>query len=199
MEFIWKVRNCWSSNDAGARVTKTKLSAYDTLKVSPESFAMQEISYDRATAVAYARRWALDRNPAYYNFEKIGGDCTSFASQCIYAGSLVMNFTPIMGWYYRSSNDRTASWSGVSYLYNFLVNNRSVGPFAHVVSEEEAMPGDIVQLGTGSGDFYHSPVITAISPQILVAAHSDDALDRPLVTYRFDRARFLHIDGVRAW
>ena len=110
-----------------------------------------------------------------------------------------MNYKPITGWYYRSSYDRTASWSGVQYLYNFLVNNLSVGPHAHVVPQNEAMPGDIVQLGTNSGHFYHSPVITAVTPTILVAAHSDDALDRPLSSYVYETARFLHIDGVRTW
>lgn len=160
---------------------------------------MREIPYNRFAAVAYARAWATSRNPAYYNFEEIGGDCTNFASQCIYAGARVMNYTPTFGWYYRSSYDRSPSWSGVEYLYNFLVNNRSVGPFAHEISAAEAQPGDIVQLGTADGHFYHSPVITSVSPEILVAAHTFDALDRPLSTYVYDRARFLHIDGVRTW
>ena len=83
---------------------------------------MREIPYNRIAAVAYARRWALDRNPAFYDFENIGGDCTNFASQCIYAGAGIMNFTPVMGWYYNSPSDRTASWSGVEYLYNFLAS-----------------------------------------------------------------------------
>ena len=144
---------------------------------------MRNIPYNRTAAVAYARRWAWDRNPAYYNFDNIGGDCTNFASQCLYAGARVMNYTPVMGWFYLSLQKRTPSWSGVEYLYNFLISNKSVGPYAHVVSQAEALPGDIVQLGTASGDFYHSPVITAISPIILVAAHSDNALDRPLYTY----------------
>lgn len=160
---------------------------------------MREIPYDRNAAVAYARRWALGRNPVYYDFEEIGGDCTNFASQSIYAGARTMNFTPVMGWYYRSSYDRSPSWSGVEYLYNFLVNNKSVGPFAHVVPMSEAMPGDIVQLGTAGGDFYHSPVITAVSPEILVSAHTFDALDRPLSTYNYGMSRVIHIDGVRVW
>lgn len=160
---------------------------------------MREIPYDRTAAVAYARKWALGRNPAYYNFEKLGGDCTNFASQSIFAGAKIMNYTPVMGWYYRSSYDRAPSWTGVEYLYNFLINNKSVGPYAHEVSQNEAQPGDIVQLGTGSGDFYHSPVITAVTPEILLAAHTFDALDRPLSTYDYGTARFLHIDGVRTW
>lgn len=159
---------------------------------------MREKEYDRAKAVTYAKRWALSRNPAYYDFEDIGGDCTNFASQCLYAGAGVMNYTPVMGWYYRSSRDRTASWSGVEYLYNFLVNNQSVGPYAHTVPQSEAQAGDIVQLGRG-GDFYHSPFITATTPTILVAAHTFDALDRPLASYAYETVRFLHIDGVRTW
>lgn len=160
---------------------------------------MREISYNREAAVAYARRWALGRNPAYFDFEKLGGDCTNFASQCIYAGARVMNYKTVMGWYYRSSSDRTPSWSGVEYLNNFLTNNRSVGPYARVVSENEVQPGDIVQLGTAGGDYYHSPVVTVVKPTILLAAHTYDALDRPLFSYNYGTIRFIHIDGVRIW
>lgn len=160
---------------------------------------MKIITYDRVAAVNYARKWALGRNRAYYDFEKIGGDCTNFASQSIFAGARIMNYTPITGWYYRSAADRSPSWTGVEYLYNFLVTNRGVGPFGHTVPQGMARVGDIVQLGTNSGNFYHSPVITTTYPEILVAAHSFDALDRPLSSYIYDTARFIHIDGVRTW
>ncbi|MBR7071112.1 MAG: amidase domain-containing protein [Clostridia bacterium] len=160
---------------------------------------MKNIAYNRNNAVNYARKWALSRNPAYYDFQEIGGDCTNFASQCIYAGAKVMNTTPVTGWYYHSVSNRSASWTGVEYLYQFLIHNRSVGPYAHIVSEEEAQPGDIVQLGNSGGEFYHSPVITEVYPMILVAAHTYDALDRPLASYTYYTARFLHIDGVRTW
>lgn len=158
---------------------------------------MQEILYNRDAAVAYAHKWALGRNPAYYNFDNLGGDCTNFVSQCIYAGAPIMNFTPVFGWYYRSSYDRTASWTEVEYLYNFLINNQGMGPYAHIVPREEVMPGDIVQLGTESGGFSHAAVITAVTPTVLVAAHTYDALDRPLASYIYETVRFLHIAGVR--
>lgn len=54
---------------------------------------MKEISYNRKKVLEYAQKWAYDRNPRYYNFDSIGGDCTSFASQCIFAGSNVMNYS----------------------------------------------------------------------------------------------------------
>ncbi len=153
--------------------------------------------YDREAAVAYARRWALGRNPRYYDFEELGGDCTSFASQCLFAGAGVMNYAPVTGWFYRSANDRTASWTGVEYLYDFLIRNGGPGPHAVEAAREDAQPGDIVQLGSTQGRFYHSPVIVAVRPRLTVCAHTYDALDRPLESYVFARARFLHIEGVR--
>ena len=159
---------------------------------------MQEIGYNRAAALEYAKRWALGRNPSYLDFEKMGGDCTNFASQCIYAGCGVMNHTETFGWYYHSGNDKAPAWSGVAYLYNFLTMNKGVGPFAREVSLEQAEIGDIVQLGEQSGRFYHSPVITAVSHgEILVAAHSFDVYMRPLSSYQFAQARCIHILGAR--
>ncbi len=153
--------------------------------------------YDRFKAVEYARRWALDRNPLFFSFNGIGGDCTNFASQCIFAGSCVMNYTPTYGWYYISSADRTASWSGVEFFYEFLTENAGQGPFARTVGREEAEIGDIIQFGNSEG-FYHTVIITRINgDEILIAAHSNDALDRNLNTYEYDDIRFLHIEGIR--
>lgn len=159
---------------------------------------MDIFEYDRAAAYAYAKKWAYKRNPAFYDFSEIGGDCTNFASQCIYAGAGIMNYTPTYGWFYKSANDRTPSWTGVEYLYNFLVNNEGAGPFAEVVPLTELKVGDIVQLGRSTGDFYHSPVVVENrNGRILVAAHSYDAFNKPLSSYRFKQARGIHILGVR--
>lgn len=160
---------------------------------------MKLLPYDRAQAVAYARRWAMLRNPAYYDFTEIGGDCTNFASQCLFAGAHVMNYTPTFGWYYISVRNRAPAWTGVEYLFDFLTGNDSVGPFAAVVPQEAAMPGDLVQLADATGDFYHTLLVTANLPRILVAAHDDNALDRPLASYDYAQARSLHILGVRDW
>ncbi len=156
------------------------------------------VSYDREAAVAYARRWAYGRNPAFYDYSEIGGDCTNFASQCIFAGANVMNFTPVYGWFYRSANDRTASWTGVEYLYNFLVSNEGTGPFAREVPLSELQRGDVVQLGRATGDFYHTPVVVGFSDgEILVAAHSYDVYGKRLSSYNAAVIRGLHIEGIR--
>lgn len=160
------------------------------------------LPYDRAAAVRYAHIWAYGRNPRYYDYESIGGDCTNFASQCIYVGAGVMNYTPTFGWYYINANDKAPAWTGVEYLYNFLTRRTpSVGPFAGEVPPERIRPGDIVQLSFDGAGWQHSPVVVAADrprsyADILVAAHSFDADDRPLSTYEFVRARFLHIGGV---
>ena len=49
--------------------------------------------YNRREALRYAKEWAYKRNPKYYNFDRVGGDCTSFVSQCIYAGAGIMNYS----------------------------------------------------------------------------------------------------------
>ena len=43
-------------------------------------------SYNAQKAVNYAKRWALDRNPDYYDYSGMGGDCANFVSQCLIAG-----------------------------------------------------------------------------------------------------------------
>ncbi len=156
------------------------------------------IAYDRQAAAEYAKTWAFKRNPLYYNFDKLGGDCTNFASQCIFAGCGIMNYEPLFGWYYINANDRTPSWTGVQYLYNFLVDNLSAGPFAVETQLENLMIGDIVQLGTKTDDYYHSPVVVAIkSGKIYIAAHSNDAYMRPLSSYNYQKVRGIHIIGAR--
>ena len=159
---------------------------------------MQTKNYDRPAAFNYARDWAFRRNPRYYNFDTSGDDCTNFASQCIYAGAGIMNYTPTFGWYYRNVNDRAPAWTGVEYLYNFLLGNKAEGPFAEEAPFNRLEIGDIVQLGTAAGDFYHSPVVVAVRQnEIFVAAHTYDAFMRPLSTYNFAQTRGIHILGVR--
>ena len=85
-------------------------------------------AYKREEVKEYAKKWAYKRNPQYYNYDLIGGDCTNFVSQCIYAGSEVMNYNKTNGWYYNNANDKSPSWTGVEFLYDFLVKNKGKGP-----------------------------------------------------------------------
>ncbi|MCL1802621.1 MAG: amidase domain-containing protein [Eubacteriaceae bacterium] len=155
--------------------------------------------YDRKKAVEYAQIWALGRNPNYYNFNGIGGDCTNFVSQCIFAGSSgIMNYTKDTGWFYNSSKKRAAAWSGVEYLHKFLTTNTKAGPHGTEMPLEYAEPGDIIQLSYDGNTFGHSLFIVSTKPEIIVAQHSsENYVDRPFSTYQYQRARLIHIDGVR--
>lgn len=154
--------------------------------------------YVRARALAYARRWAFARSPLFNDYSPYGGDCTNFVSQCLLAGALVMNETPIFGWYYKNDGDRAPAWTGVEELYRFLTENTGAGPFGREVAEGEAVPGDVVQLGRAADDFYHTLlVMEAGEGGITVAAHTNDAFLRPLSNYEYALARFVHIEGVR--
>lgn len=165
---------------------------------------MRQRAYNRGKAVAYAHTWAFGRNPQFYDFENIGGDCTNFASQVIYAGAGIMNKKPTLGWYYLSLYNRSPSWTGVEFLYRFLIHNQGVGPVAIDAPIAAVEIGDVVQLSFDNRTFGHSPVIVSVgeypAPEnILVAAHSFDADNRPLSTYTYAKARFLHITHVNEW
>ncbi|HBT65370.1 MAG TPA: amidase [Ruminococcaceae bacterium] len=159
--------------------------------------------YNRAKAVAYAHRWAFGRNPAYGDFSKMGGDCTNFISQCIHAGGAAMNYTPNTGWYYNSLNSRAPAWTGVEFLYRFLLNNRGKGPYATKASAGEMHPGDVVQLSFDGGNrFGHSLFVvkTGDPPKnsnILIATHTFDSDNRRLDSWEDVVYRYLHIMGTR--
>ena len=161
---------------------------------------MKEKEYNRKKAIEYAYKWAYKRNPRYYNFDSVGGDCTSFISQCIYAGSDVMNYKKHIGWYYNSSNDRTASWSGVEFLYKFLTSNKGTGPRARIVRIEDLKKGDIIQLKFFDDRFSHSLIIVDKTgnnlDDLYIATHTEDAYYRRVSTYKFKYIRFLHIINI---
>lgn len=160
---------------------------------------MKKTEYNNTQTVEYAKKWALSRNPRYYNFDGIGGDCTNFASQCIYAGSKVMNYTKDTGWYYNSPSDRAAAWSGVEYLYNFLTDNKSVGPVAELAEISDIREGDLIFLSNGQR-FYHTLVVTGFSEGMpLICCHTADSYMRPLNTYHYVSAQGVHITGVNNW
>lgn len=161
------------------------------------------MEYNRLEAFRYARRWAFSRNPAFYNFDDLGGDCTNFVSQCVYAGAQVMNYTPDIGWYYISPDDRAPSWTGVQFFYDFMTANEGVGPYGYDAPLSEAQVGDVIQfVGRGQDRFTHTLLVvgTGLRPNprnIRIAAHSQDAFGRRLSSYSYDDIRLIHIEGVR--
>ena len=155
---------------------------------------MPQIQYDRDEAVQYAKRWALSRNPAYAAFDQLGGDSTNFVSQCV--------FTPDMGWFYQSMQQRSAPWSGVPYLYQFLTENNGLGPYGENLPLFQTQPGDVIQLSFDGERFTQSLLVTAVDGQpapdtIHAATHNEDVEDKTLSDYNYKSFRLIHIEGVR--
>ena len=87
-------------------------------------------------------------------------------------------------------------------VYDFLSNNKSIGPYANEVNIDEVKKADIIQLSFDGITFGHSLIIVDILSRkdfynILVASHTDDSYRRLLSTYTFKKARFLKIEGSR--
>jgi hypothetical protein len=158
---------------------------------------LQKRDYNRLSAVEYARLWAYRRNPEYSDFDGMGGDCTNFISQCIFAGSNIMNYTPVTGWYYKNLFQRTASWSGVENLYYFLTTNTGAGPYGIICNRDTALIGDVIQLYRGN-TFTHSLLITAKRRnEIFVSAHTYDTFNQNLDSYIRKDTRYIHIEKVQ--
>ena len=158
--------------------------------------------YKRELATGYAERWALSRNPRYYDFDPLGGDCTNFVSQCLYAGCGVMNYARENGWFYINSDNRAPSWTGVNFLREFLLENKGAAVYGEEVPLSEIRRGDVIQLINSEGRFYHtvfvSAVLSPVTPEnVFVCAHSDDARNRRLSTYGYFELFPIHIIGAR--
>ena len=159
-------------------------------------------TFSRNNAREYAIKYALTKNPEYFDYTTYGGNCTNYISQCLFAGAPKMNFNVNNGWYYLSAWNTSNSWINVEPFYNFLTSNKSVGPFASVSPLEMCEVGDIIQLRFNNmGNFSHSLIVTQInshSPDgIFVCANTRNVKNVPLYSYSYKEFRLLHILGYR--
>ena len=159
---------------------------------------MNVYEYDRQSAVDYALKWAKARNPEFYNFDNLGGDCTNFVSQCLFAGSGIMNYTKTTGWYYKTLNSRAPAWSGVPFLYNFLVNNDGTGVFGERKELSKIKDGDVIFMVRNNIELYHAVIVSRVTPNdVFVCSHTFDAINRPLSTYLYQSIIPIRILGYR--
>lgn len=152
--------------------------------------------YNRQKVYDYAKKWAYSRNPNYYNFDLLGGDCTNFVSQCIFSGCYQMNYNGDKGWYYINGNNKSPSWTVVEFLYNFLLLNKGVGPKGKNVNVQDLEVGDVIQLSFDGIKFSHSLIVVQKGTNIdntLIAAHTYDVFGKSVAEYGFKKYRCIHI------
>lgn len=114
-----------------------------------------------------------------------------------------MNYDTEQGWYYLTPNQKSPSWTGVNFLYQFLTGHSGPGPVAVECDPEKLEIADLIQLSfTGDGVFHHTLVIVDLikppfSPkQIRIATHSPNLLNAELSkAYSWAAIRYLHILG----
>lgn len=152
--------------------------------------------YNREKVYEYAKKWAYSRNPNYYNYDPVGGDCTNFVSQCIFAGYGEMNYNKDNGWYYINGNNKSPSWTGVEFLYNFLISNKGQGPFGIETTIDNLEIGDIIQLNFDGVKFSHSLMVIQSGKTVndtLVATHTFDNFGKRVADYAYYNYRCIHI------
>lgn len=108
-----------------------------------------------------------------------------------------MNYSKNFGWYYINANNKSPSWTGVEFLYNYLTRKSTLGPIGIKTSKNNVEEGDIIQLSFDNRIFSHSLFITKIvGESIYVATHTDDNLNKALNLYNYKDIRFIHIEKV---
>ena len=167
----------------------------------PEGTKSVTVSYDRAAAVAYARRFAnVDNNGI---FKSMGLDCTNFVSQCMWSGyggtkgyslddtaalkaRVAADYRQTSTWYGRNADSPYQYGSGafirVVDFWDYVTTNTGYGPRAtgynnnKVWTQLTVVPrtGDILQVYSSSqGRYVHSVIVTQVKSTSLTVNNKD--------------------------
>ena len=197
---------------ADARENLTDLSQFQQGQVLDLKVA--DTSYDRDAAVAYAQKWWNTRNYTgnYLAYDDFGGNCQNFASQCIHAGGIDMDYTGVhdVQWKFydetlnnkATARGRSYSWTGVDMFYSYAVNNYSDGLVTLTdIDYNYAEKGDIIHVGAYY-QWRHALLVTDVLKNtdgtlqdITVASNTADRWNYPLSAYIYTGARLIHILG----
>ena len=173
-----------------------------------------DTSYNRDAAVEYASQWWNKRNYTghYLAYDDFGGNCQNFASQCIHAGGIKMDYTGVhdVQWKFYDENlnnkatarGRSYSWTGVDMFYSYALNNYSDGLVSLTdIPYSYAEKGDIVHVGAYY-QWRHALLVTDVLKNadgslqdIVVASNTADRWNYPLSAYIYTGARLIHILG----
>ena len=171
-----------------------------------------EYKYNRELAVNYADKYYTKRNTNWYDFSDEGGNCQNYASQALYEGGIIMDYSGSNQWKCYISDPeydpeiseddeqygRSRSWVNVNYFYDYADNNKGMG----LVSDCDANiyyaePGDIIQVGMSS--YSHTTIVSKIvDGHILLNSNSIDMKDYPLVAYTYPKRRLIKILGANS-
>lgn len=148
----------------------------------------RDSNFNITKACNYAETFALKPNPDYKSFEGIGGDCTNFISQILYAGG----FSQTKTW-----QPYTNPWVRVEELYTYLTS-QNLG--TKLTDDTFLDRGCLIQFYTPSiGKYFHNGFITykLQNNDCLYCCHSYNKLNYPLSEIypnRYPKLRALKFD-----
>ncbi|WP_160690186.1 amidase domain-containing protein [Clostridium sp. C2-6-12] len=143
----------------------------DSIGENQNSIKRNDSNFNITDACTYAEKFALTPNPNYKSFENIGGDCTNFISQILFAGGLKQN---------NSWKPYSMPWIRVEDLYQYLTTNKLA---IKLPSQTILSKGCVIQFYTPEiGRYFHNGFITYELPNhdYLYCCHSYNKLNYPL-------------------
>jgi hypothetical protein len=165
----------YNTNDLWLSKISSLESLYETymsyILKNESNAARNDPNFDIVAACTYAETFALTPNPKYKSFDNIGGDCTNFISQILFAGGLKQNNT----W-----KPYTMPWIRVNDLYLYLTRNKLA---IKLPSDTQLSKGCIIQFYTPEiGRYFHNGFITyeLENNDYLYCCHSYNKLNYPL-------------------
>ena len=127
-------------------------------------------TYSPDGAAAYADTYWSNYNPAYSDYNSIGGDCANFVSQAIHAGGMPMD----EDWFWRSYGDRSSSWAYVPAQRSYFA---AKGKLIDNPSSSQILKGNPVwYYNSSSGRYSHAAICvgTNSAGTPIVDAHNND-------------------------
>ncbi|MGN0514249.1 MAG: amidase domain-containing protein [Lachnospiraceae bacterium] len=166
-----------------------------------ESLLSSRSGYNTSAATNYALTYALTPNTSYADFTNIGGDCTNFISQCLYAGGKNMHYGAAYTgdcWYYTTSTNRSSTWTGAAEFRSYVLSSNS--QLGMSTSDwNNVSNGDIIQM-LSSDSAYHSLIITGVAyssygrSDLLVCAHTTNRRHVSLNSYYSGTKAYYHVN-----
>ena len=154
--------------------------------------------YDPDKSVKYAKTYAEQPNPIYYNVGDWDGNCQNFVSQSVSSGfGYDGNPDPMTRRWFAGSGGGTVQWENCDYFWDYAVNNGGIGG-QQLESVTQLIPGDVLQLrslGRDDPDDFSHVIFTVDEETLMFAQNSPPNFvyysDLVNIEARFFRPQFL--------
>lgn len=158
--------------------------------------------YDVDSAISYLYAYCDERNPYWYAYDAVGGNCMNFGSQVLLAGGIPRDEQGSAKWYWDNKNELALSWINVGRFYEYCRDNSGYG----LVADTEASYytgeiGDVVIVGFDE-DHRHTTLISGIVRDdagnvvdYLITCNTTNYRDFPVSAYYYTFHRLIKIFG----